>query len=122
LNFYTNAATRYGFEGGIMEGESSENRYKLGRMFLFWDGPFGAGESWFMSSDMLFIQYDEDIYGKDYSCFMSLGGGKHLLDDTLQLAICSHTVFADNHRLVANQSHNVCSMCHQPSSCDTCHG
>ena len=30
--------------------------------------------------------------------------------------------FADDHRLVANQSRNVCSMCHQPSSCDTCHG
>ena len=87
LNFYGNAATRYGLEGGIMDGESSENRYKLGRGFLFWNGPFGAGESWFMSSDMLFIQYDEDIYGKDHSWFVSLGCGKHLLEDTLQLAI-----------------------------------
>jgi hypothetical protein len=35
----------------------------------------------------------------------------------------THTpFFADDHRLVANQSRNVCSMCHQPSSCDACHG
>jgi hypothetical protein len=35
----------------------------------------------------------------------------------------THTpFFADDHRLAANQSRNVCSMCHQPSSCDACHG
>ena len=87
LNFYASNATRYGFEGGIMGSESSENRYQLGRGYLFWGAPFGAGESWYMSLDMLFIQYDEDIYGKDHSWFVSLGGGKHLLDDTLQLEI-----------------------------------
>ena len=87
LNFYANDATRYGLEGGIMDGESSENRYRLGRGYLFWSGPFGAAESWFMSSDILFIQYNEDIYGKDHSWFVSLGGGKHLLEDTLQLAV-----------------------------------
>lgn len=87
LNFYGHAATQYGLEGGIMEGESSENRYRLGRGYLFWDGPFGAGNSWFMNADMLFVQYDEDIYGKDHSWFMSLGCGKHLLEDTLQVAI-----------------------------------
>jgi len=87
LNFYGNAPTRYGLEGGIMEGESSENRYKLGRGYLFWGAPFGTDESWYMSSDMLFVHYDEDIYGKDHSWFVSLGGGKRLLDGALQLEI-----------------------------------
>jgi hypothetical protein len=87
LNFYGNDATRYGIEGGIMDGESSDNRYRLGRGYLFWNGPFGTSESWFMSTDILFIQYNEDIYGKDHSWFVSLGGGKQLLEDTLQLAV-----------------------------------
>ena len=87
LNFYAENASRYGLEGGIMDGESSENRYRLGRGYLFWNGPFGAAESWFMSSDILFIQYNEDIYGKDHSWFVSLGGGKHLLEDTLWLSV-----------------------------------
>lgn len=87
LNFYGNNVTRYGFEGGIMDGESSENRYRLGRGYLFWNGPFGAAESWFMSSDILFVQYNEDIYGKDHSWFVSLGGGKQLIEDTLQLSV-----------------------------------
>jgi len=87
LNFYPNDTIRYGLEGGIMDGESSENRYRLGRGYLFWNGPFNTAESWFMSSDLLFIQYNKDIYGKDHSWFVSLGGGKHLLEDTLQLSI-----------------------------------
>ena len=87
LNFYPNDTIRYGLEGGIMDGESSENRYRLGRGYLFWNGPFNTAESWFMSSDILFIQYNKDIYGKDHSWFVSLGGGKHLLEDTLQLSI-----------------------------------
>jgi hypothetical protein len=87
LNFYANNATRYGLEGGIMDGESVENRYQLGRGYLLWNGPFGSPESWFMSSDLLFIQYDEEIYGKDHSWFVSLGCGKQLVADTLQLAV-----------------------------------
>ncbi len=87
LNVYGNDAIRYGFEGGIMDGESSEDRYRLGRGYLFWNGPFGAAESWFMSSDILYINYNEDIYGKDHSWFVSLGGGKQLLEDTLQLSV-----------------------------------
>jgi hypothetical protein len=87
LNFYANNAARYGLEAGIMDGESRENRYRLGRGYLFWNGPFGVAESWFMSSDILFIQYNEDIYGKDHSWFVSLGCGKHLLEDTLQMSV-----------------------------------
>ena len=87
LNFYANNATRYGLEGGVMDGESSENRYQLGRGYLLWNGPFGSPESWFMSTDVLFIQYDEEIYGKDNSWFVSLGCGKQLVEDTLQLAV-----------------------------------
>lgn len=34
-----------------------------------------------------------------------------------------HTpLFSDDHRLVAYQSRKVCSMCHQPDTCDACHG
>ena len=40
LNFYGNATTQFGLEGGVMKGESSENRYRLGRAYLFWDEPF----------------------------------------------------------------------------------
>ena len=87
VNLYAEDATRYGLEAGIMDGESRENRYRLGRGYLFWNGPLGIPETWFMSADILFLQYDEDIYGKDQSWFVSLGGGKQLLEDTLQLAV-----------------------------------
>lgn len=35
----------------------------------------------------------------------------------------NHTVyFADNHRSLARQRPEICSMCHQQSSCNDCHG
>jgi hypothetical protein len=34
-----------------------------------------------------------------------------------------HTMlFSENHKHIANQHHQICAMCHQPSYCDECHG
>lgn len=103
LNFYADNTTRYGLEGGIMDGDSSESRYRLGRGYLLWNGPFGSDENWFMSSDVLFVQYNEDIYGKDHSWFVSLGLGKQILEDALRLSVSgdysSDPYFDDDARL-----------------------
>ena len=41
----------------------------------------------FFSADVLMTYYDEDIYSKDSSLFVSLGGGKRFLNDALSVKI-----------------------------------
>ena len=44
-------------------------------------------------------------------------------DDTITYELFSHTVsWGNNHRFPAYQQEQVCSMCHQQSYCNDCHG
>lgn len=71
-----------GLEGGVMDGGDSPDKYLLGRGFFYWDGPAA-----FLSGDLVYVKYDEDINGYGRSLFASVGGGVKLLSDALQVKL-----------------------------------
>jgi hypothetical protein len=87
MDVYGDGATVSGIEAGIMGGDAEENRYRLFRGYFFWDTPFSALENWFISSDIVFVHYEKNIYGKDRSLFISMGTGKQLREDDLKVEI-----------------------------------
>jgi len=87
LNVKTDSATQYGLEAGSMIGESDYDRYTLYRGYLYWDAPFEFLESWFISSELLVVNYQEEIYGQDRSLFYSLGCGKELIADRFKFSL-----------------------------------
>jgi len=74
-----------GIELGVMAGDTSDNEYLLGRAFVYWDRLPESIPVEFISSDLVFVGYGEDIYGQSNSTFISLGTGKTFLDKALAL-------------------------------------
>lgn len=87
LNIHGDKNSQMGLEIGIMDGETSENDYKLMRGYFYWDTPLPITENWFVSGNLLYVRYNEAIYGQDSSLFMSLGGGKQIIENSLQLNV-----------------------------------
>ena len=52
-----------GAEAGLMDGDSAENSYYLGRIYFYWDAPFRAMEKWFFDGEFMYVGYEEEIYG-----------------------------------------------------------
>jgi hypothetical protein len=80
--------SQYGGEiGRTVANKTAGNDYTLVRLFGYCEAM--AGKYWldFVSSDVLLAYYDEAIYGKDSSLFISLGTGKHLMNDALEVKI-----------------------------------
>jgi hypothetical protein len=77
--------TQAGGELGRMDGETDETRYLLTRAFFYWDRPLVSGG--FLTGDAVYVNYDEEIFGKDYSLFISLGTGMKFFNDALQTKI-----------------------------------
>ncbi len=71
-----------GLEIGRMDGDGTENRYTLGRAFFYWDAAPG-----FLTGDVVYVPYDEQIYAEDRSLFASVGVGKKFLRDSLALKL-----------------------------------
>jgi hypothetical protein len=74
-----------GLELGVMAGDTSENDYLIGRAFVYWDRLPEFIPVEFISTDLILVGYDEDIYGQSNSTFISLGTGKTFLDKALAL-------------------------------------
>ena len=87
LNIHGDKNSQVGLEIGIMDGETSENDYKMMRGYFYWDTPLPITENWFVSGNLLYVRSDEDIYGEDKSLFMSLGGGKQIIENSLQVNV-----------------------------------
>ena len=83
FNVYGEKQTSVGAETGIMDGESSENNYYLGRIYFYWDSPAGYLDRWFFDGEVMYIYYNEAIYGKDSSVFASAGCGFRAINDKL---------------------------------------
>lgn len=81
------AATQAGGEVGYMQGDAADSNYVLIRFFCYLDQPADRGWVDFVSGDVLCTLYDEDIYGQDYSYFLSLGSGKKFLNDDLEIKL-----------------------------------
>ena len=87
FNMYGQEQSSVGAEAGLMDGDSAENSYYLGRIYFYWDAPLGAMEKWFLDGDFMYVGYEEEIYGRDNSIFSSAGCGRKLLDDAFKIKI-----------------------------------
>jgi hypothetical protein len=87
FNVYGQNRTAMGGELGSMDGDSSDNSYYLGRLYGYWDAPFGLSEKWFVDADIVIVKYREEIYAKDSSLFSSAGCGRTIVDDSLKIKI-----------------------------------
>ncbi|WP_298266440.1 hypothetical protein [Geobacter sp.] len=71
-----------GVEFGRVEGDIPENRYYLGRAYVYWDiAPF------FVTGDVMYVDYDEDIYRKGSAFFASAGAGGRFLEKALNVKL-----------------------------------
>lgn len=73
--------------GRTFADNTAGNDYTLMRLFGYCKAM--AGRSWvdFVDGDVLLAYYDESIYGKDSSLFVSLGTGKHFLEKALTVKV-----------------------------------
>ena len=72
-----------GLEIGLMDGDADQDQYLIGRWFAFWDS---LGFDWgrpFVSGDVVFVSYKEEIQDEDSSLFVSAGCGLRFFDDAL---------------------------------------
>jgi len=76
-----------GGEMGVMDGDADQDQYLLLRAFAYWD----QLPSWlpvaFVSGDVIWVNYQEEIYNQDTSLFLSVGAGKRFLDDALEVKL-----------------------------------
>ncbi len=79
--------SQVGGEAGYMLGDAAQNEYYLLRFFTYIDQPFSSGLVDFISSDLVYVGYDQEIAGEDSSLFLSLGTGKRFMDDALELKV-----------------------------------
>lgn len=79
--------TQAGGELGRMQGDRDDDRYVLGRAFVYYDRLPEKSPFRFATADLVYVWYDEDIFNKDSSFFISVGSGTRLLNDALQLKV-----------------------------------
>lgn len=80
--------TQVGGEFGYMKGDAAQNDYYLVRAYTYWDKVPAGCPVGFVSGDVVYIGYDEAIYGEDSSLFISLAAGKKFLaDEALELKL-----------------------------------
>lgn len=87
LKGYLTGHTEIGGELGYMVGQTPETRYLQTRAYFYWDSPFDFMQAGFLTGDVVYVIYDQDIFGKDRSVFVSLGTGFNLYSDALKLKI-----------------------------------
>jgi hypothetical protein len=79
--------TQAGGELGRMDGDTDETRYLLTRAYFYWNRPSKLLQRGFITGDVVYVYYDEEIFGKDRSLFLSLGAGWQVFSDALKLKI-----------------------------------
>jgi len=79
--------TQVGGELGYMSGDVAQNDYVLVRLFGYCDQVAEALPLDFVSSDLVYVGYDQPIFDEDSSLFISLGLGKTYLNDALKLKL-----------------------------------
>jgi len=87
VNYIGEQHTQTGCELGYMNGEAANNNYLLLRLYTYQDQLPEKFLVDFISSDLVYALYDQMIYNKDSSLFLSLGAGKHFFGDALDLKL-----------------------------------
>ena len=70
-----------------MNGDTDETRYLLTRAFFYWNMPSILSRLGFITGDAMYVHYDEEIFGQNYSLWLSLGGGMRFFDDALEVKL-----------------------------------
>ncbi len=76
-----------GGELGVMSSDTAQNDYVLFRLFTYWDRLSETLPVSFLSGDLVYVSYDQSIYGQDSSFFASIGAGKSLMENSLKLKL-----------------------------------
>ncbi|WP_020675237.1 hypothetical protein [Geopsychrobacter electrodiphilus] len=87
VNFVGEEHTQTGGELGYMKGEAAKNNYLLLRIYTYQDQLPAKFKVDFISADLVYALYDQKIYSKDSSLFLSLGVGKHFFDKALDVKL-----------------------------------
>lgn len=85
--WYGQNLTSVGGEFGMMQGDSAENDYLLARAYFYCDRLGQILPRGFVTGDVVYVDYDEPIFGEDTAWFVSLGAGHRFLDDRLELKV-----------------------------------
>lgn len=86
-NWHLNGLTQIGGKLGRMNGDTDEARYLLTRAFFYWNMPSILSRLGFITGDAMYVHYDEEIFGQNYSLWLSLGGGMRFFDDALEVKL-----------------------------------
>lgn len=93
-NYYALLATWYaaercsiGGEAGLMDGDADRDDYLLLRAYATWDRLPASLPLSFLTGEVVWVNYREDIYDEDTSLFLSIGAGKRFLDDALAVKL-----------------------------------
>lgn len=85
--WYAAGRCSLGGEAGVMNGDADQDDYVLLRAYAYWDRlPQGLPLS-FLTGEVVWVRYREDIYNEDTSLFLSLGAGRRFLDDALEVKL-----------------------------------
>lgn len=77
-----------GGELGYMQGDAAENDYLLARAYVYWEDLPQLLPRGFLTGDIVYVNYDKEIFNEDTSLFVSLGAGKRFLkDDALEIRL-----------------------------------
>ncbi len=87
-SWHLNGLTQIGGQFGRMNGDTAETRYLLTRAFFYWNIPSELlARLGFITGDVIYVHYDEQIFGKDHSLWLSLGGGWRFFNDALEVKL-----------------------------------
>lgn len=86
INWFGEDLTSAGAELGFMNSDTADNDYILSRIWAYLDQlpPLNKG---FVTGDIVYVYYDEDIFNEDASFFLSLGAGRRFLNDSLEVEV-----------------------------------
>jgi len=79
--------TQAGGEIGYANGTGGNNDYWLGRLFVYYDRIQQMLPHGFVTGDLVYADYNEDIFGESDSLFISLGAGRRFLEDALEIKL-----------------------------------
>lgn len=79
--------TQAGGEVGYANGSGGANDYRLGRLFVYCDQIQQVLPRGFVTGDLVYADYNEDIFGESDALFVSLGAGRRFLEDALEIKL-----------------------------------
>ena len=87
LTWHGEGLSQIGGELGYMDGDLDRDRYLLARAYFYCDQVGKMLPFKFVTGDLVYAHYEQDINNEDNSVFVSLGVGSNFLKDKLQVKL-----------------------------------